>query len=464
MSITLILLDNQDKIIISDLDKSILKTSCEYFDRLFTNFKEEFEKEIIINVPNKSALVMCDIIMSFYGQTIDIGKLAHLDYSTAFIKCHDFFGLVLDKKYLDYLVINDENFDELLNILRLNNYDLPIAKYVIDNMPDNYDITKMDKLLVKEISKMNNNNIMIFGSNIKIIDPHNGQIISTWDRIKTIFNALSFSPYNNLVAVGNNNGHIILFDATNGSVIKTLYGHSKGIRDVSFSLDGTKIVSADTSGKINIWDTFSGNLIKSMHGGGNIRHIIFSSDGEKIIFSNGHGGIEIWNAVTGHSWCRMNEKNKIISALSCSPTSNQVASISSDHKILILDPIIASFNKILSGHTDIVTCIMYSSDGKRIISGSKDSTIKIWSAENYQLINTLSGHDSGIVSVSISVSFLPKNKNLTNGLIISATIDIIKIWDYETGVLINTVVVTDNNIRNAFLIPDYDFDNKFKKY
>ncbi len=34
--------------------------------------------------------------------------------------------------------------------------------------------------------------------------------------------------------------------------------------------------------------------------------------------------------------------------------------------------------KILSGHTDWVVSVAYSPDGRHIVSGSRDSTIRIW--------------------------------------------------------------------------------------
>lgn len=69
---------------------------------------------------------------------------------------------------------------------------------------------------------------------------------------------------------------------------------------------------------------------------------------------------------------------------------------------------IAGGNSIttLKGHTDAVTSIDFSDDGKTIASGSRDSTVKIWSVPDGNLIATLEGYieerDSGVIDVDFS--------------------------------------------------------------
>lgn len=45
----------------------------------------------------------------------------------------------------------------------------------------------------------------------------------------------------------------------------------------------------------------------------------------------------------------------------------------------------------LKGHTGVVNSVAWSSDGKRIASGSGDSTLKVWDAETGQEIRTFKG-------------------------------------------------------------------------
>lgn len=48
--------------------------------------------------------------------------------------------------------------------------------------------------------------------------------------------------------------------------------------------------------------------------------------------------------------------------------------------------------KKLKGHTLIVTCISFSKDNLKLLSGSRDKTVRIWNIAGGTVLKTLSGH------------------------------------------------------------------------
>ena len=65
----------------------------------------------------------------------------------------------------------------------------------------------------------------------------------------------------------------------------------------------------------------------------------------------------------------------------------------------------------LIGHENGVTSVAYSADGKRVVSGSDDKTVKVWDADSGTVLQTLEGHSNYVYSVAFS----PDGKRVVSG-------------------------------------------------
>jgi WD40 repeat protein/tRNA A-37 threonylcarbamoyl transferase component Bud32 len=98
------------------------------------------------------------------------------------------------------------------------------------------------------------------------------------------------------------------------------------------------------------------------------------------------------------------------------------------------------------GHADWVNGVAFAPDAKVAASGSDDKTVRIWDIKTGQSVRVLTGH-TGVVH---AVAFSPDG-----GKIISASSDgVLKLWDAKTGAELRTLTGHTNWIWTATFSPD----------
>ena len=98
----------------------------------------------------------------------------------------------------------------------------------------------------------------------------------------------------------------------------------------------------------------------------------------------------------------------LLDAIANAPPTSSCANALAQQRTLTLDPVPATLsdhspNLILRGHTDVVYCATFSSDGKLIISGSRDCTVMVWNAQTRKpVLGPLKMHTAGVLCAGLS--------------------------------------------------------------
>jgi WD40 repeat protein len=200
---------------------------------------------------------------------------------------------------------------------------------------------------------------------------------------------VALSSDGKLIAAGGREGTIKIWDAASGRELFTLPGHKRGVWDLAFSPDKQLLASAGADADIKLWSVSSGREVNTLVGhSGGVGAIAFSPDGRKLASGSQDRMVLVWDIASGNPEVSYMGQREWVNCVAFSPDGRKLASGSEDGEIRLWEvvgpgpqgepPVITRPLKTLTGHAGRVSSITFSADGKLLISGSGDASMKLW--------------------------------------------------------------------------------------
>lgn len=297
---------------------------------------------------------------------------------------------------------------------------------------------------------------------------------------------LLFDRSSSRMITGSDDKLVKIWGVYNGRLIKSLRGHLGDITDLAINYDNSILASADNLHSLRLWN-FNEYLPIAVLQTDSTTFIGFSPSIEYnfLISTDEQGTCKIWNCEKSEldketiepisiltppiiPESDVNDKHKI---LCCSITKGGSRFVTSGDNVIRMWSINPpSFLCNLVGHTAPVRTLQWNSASDRLLSGSEDSTVRIWYFENNKWNNKIFklNEDNEAMFTSFMVLWSYQDRYILSscGLQTNTTTQsFIKIWDTSTGQLIHTLkehskIVYSLEIhpqdKNIFLSAGYD--------
>ena len=194
--------------------------------------------------------------------------------------------------------------------------------------------------------------------------------------------SVKFSPRGSLLAVGGYQ-EVRLIDPLSGAMLASLSGHADYVRSIAFSPDGKMVAAAgggpQRDGEIKVWDTQSYQLLKTMRGHKDcIYSVAWSPDGKLLASGSYDRAVKLWDATTGKEVRNLQDHIDAVFAVAFSPDGKHLASASQDRTVKIWDVATGKRLYTLSDASDGLTSVAYSPSGEQIAAVGYDKTIYVW--------------------------------------------------------------------------------------
>jgi WD40 repeat protein len=292
--------------------------------------------------------------------------------------------------------------------------------------------------LIDSVAISPNGKYIVSGSDdetIKLWDLNTGRLVRSFEGHTDEVWSVAITPNGKYIVSGSRDNTIKLWDINTGKLIRSFKGHVEPVQVVVITQNGKYIVSGSDDKTIKLWDIKTGRLVRSFEGHkGPVRSVTITPNRKYIVSGSWDDTIKLWNINTGKLIKSFKGHKDDVSSVAISPNGNYIVSGSRDNTIKLWDintrKILRNINtgKILrnfKGHTDEVWSVTITPNGKYIVSGSFDNTIKLWDIYTGKLIRSFEEQTDDVNSVAIS----PNGK-----YIVSGCCKTIKLWNLEAKV------------------------------
>ncbi len=213
---------------------------------------------------------------------------------------------------------------------------------------------------------------------------------------------------------------------------------------LGYAIDERHQAAARTRETVALKLTFQGQaILAGVQGGGAVRalqeilaapHIAPSADDTGALFTE---------LVALRDTVKIIPTSGSVLGVAFSPDGRRIVSGSTDDTLRLWNAETGQpLGAPLTGHTQAVSGVAFSPDGRRVVSGSDDDTLRLWNAETGQPLGApLTGHTDEVNSVAFS----PDGHRIVSG----SDDDTLRLWNADTGQSLGPPLTGHNGAVNS---------------
>ncbi|GHF65157.1 hypothetical protein GCM10010218_53280 [Streptomyces mashuensis] len=206
---------------------------------------------------------------------------------------------------------------------------------------------------------------------------------------------VSFSPGGELLALGGEDGGVLVCDAATGTALRTLHGHEERVYAVKFR--GHVLATGSADGTVRLWDPVSGSCRHRLdvHPDG-VWPVSLDRTGNRLATGDAEGTVTLWDTTDGSVSHRLTGHHAPVYTALFNPDGTLLATGDAAAAVRLWDTRTGRLLAELEGHRGAVYRAAFSPDGTLLATGDRGEdhhgTVRIWDVAGQRLRHTLTGH------------------------------------------------------------------------
>nr|XP_048297489.1 U3 small nucleolar RNA-associated protein 15 homolog [Myodes glareolus] len=254
-------------------------------------------------------------------------------------------------------------------------------------------------------------------SRIHIYGRYSQEPIKTFSRFKDTAYCATFRQDGQLLVAGSEDGIVQLFDISGRAPLRQFEGHTKAVHTVDFTADKYHVVSGADDYTVKLWDIPNSKEILTFKEHSDYVRCGCASKLNPDLFVTGSYDhtVKMFDARTNKNVLCVEHGQPVESVL-LFPSGGLLVS-SGGRYVKVWDMLKGGQLLVsLKNHHKTVTCLCLSSSGQRLLSGSLDRKVKVYSTTSYKVVHSYD-YTASILSLALSHEDETIVVGMTNGIL-----------------------------------------------
>ena len=244
---------------------------------------------------------------------------------------------------------------------------------------------------------------------VELLDLAENRTLHSLAGPRDLVRSLSFSRDGTLLAAGGGapaqEGEIRVWSLSEAVLRIELKGHSDCVYALDFDPGGQILASASYDRLIRLWDVRTGaDLGVLEEHNGPVYSIAFLPSGDELVSASADGTVKVWDVASRRRLVTLTGAEGPLNGLAVHPEGGQFATAGGDGtiRVWVRDGEDWQVKRSVVAHRSGTEHIVYSADGRRIVTGGTDRVVKIWDSNPLSRVGVWDPEPDSILALALS--------------------------------------------------------------